>query len=263
MRDRYRRHLPGIFFIAAALCAVTGLWQLSKSRTLQLCGELVSHVETTAPMVALTFDDGPAPAYLDDVLDALRAHEARATFFLTGREVEARPQLARRLLAEGHELGNHSYTHSRLVLRSPDFVADQLTRTDRALRQVGQEGEIWFRPPYGKKLLVLPWLLRRAQRPTVMWDLAPDDDPRRSAEEIARRALDEMRPGSIVLMHVMYRRRQTSRDALPMILAGMQRRGLRAVTVSELLGHRETDGGLTIHHSCARAPLGAVPFTRR
>lgn len=214
-----------------------GLWRLSGSRSFQLFGGLVTRVETTAPVVALTFDDGPTPEGTDSILSILSRSGVRATFFLTGAELERHPGAGRQILAAGHEVGNHSYSHRRMVLRSPAFIRREVERTDSLIRDLGQTGPIAFRPPYGKRLFLLPRYLHQQQRPTLLWDIEPESDPEtaRSAERIAEDVLKRARPGSIILLHVMYPSRAESRRAVPMIIEGLQAQGLRLVTVSELL----------------------------
>jgi peptidoglycan/xylan/chitin deacetylase (PgdA/CDA1 family) len=220
--------------LLAGVLTVAGLWKLSSVRA-EVVGPTILHVETDEPLVALTFDDGPTPAYTDAVVDLLAAYDARATFFVTGEAVAAHPELAERLLTAGHQLGNHSETHPRLVLRAPGVVAAQVDRTDALLREVGVDGPIAFRPPYGKRL----WDLHRVlgDRPVVLWDVEPESYPDVASDpaRLAAHVLDRVEPGSIVLLHVMMRSRQTSRDALPVILEGLRERGLRPVRLDALL----------------------------
>ena len=128
-------------------------WQLSKSRDFQILGKMVAHVETSIPVVALTFDDGPTPGLTDEILEILRAERARATFFVTGAALEENMGEARSLVADGHKLGNHSYSHSRMIGRSYAFVRGEIERTDQLIRAAGYGDEIHFRPPYGKRLI--------------------------------------------------------------------------------------------------------------
>jgi len=221
------------------VCGVlaVGAWKVSRSRTFQFFGGLVPRVETGERVVALTFDDGPTPAGTDALLPLLDSLGIAATFFVTGRELAAHPALGRRLIAAGHALGNHSYSHQRMVLRSPSFVRREVEETDRLIRAAGWHGAIPFRPPFGKRLLVLPWFLHRTGRTTVLWDVEPDSDadvgPR--AEQIAEDAVRRVRPGSIVLLHAMYPSRAESRRAVPLIVRGLRARGYRFVTVPQLL----------------------------
>lgn len=223
--------------IAVALLIVgAGVYLLSRSRTFQLAGELVPRVETDEKVIALTFDDGPTER-TDGVLAILDRRGAKATFYLSGAEAEARPEDVRRIVAAGHELGNHTYSHSRLYFLSSSRVADEFERADAVFRSLGYERATTVRPPGCKRLLTAPLYLSRSGRVTVTWDLEPDSIGRIAgdAEAMTGHVLERARPGSIVLMHVMYDSRQASRDALPRILDGLREKGYRFVTVSELL----------------------------
>lgn len=220
---------------ALVLLALVGAWRLAGARTVQLFGTLVHRVETTRPVVALTFDDGPTPLGTDSILAILAEADVRATFFFTGRELAANPELGPRFVAAGHELGNHSYSHVRLLLRSTAFIRREIELTDSLIREAGHTGDIHFRPPYGKKLVGLPRYLAATDRPTLMWDVEPDSDVGRRADLIEAHVLERTRPGSIILLHVMYPSRSESLGAVRGIVAGLRRRGFEFVTVSELL----------------------------
>ncbi|WP_412069517.1 polysaccharide deacetylase family protein [Rubrivirga sp. IMCC43871] len=226
--------------VVLGLAILVGGWRLSKSRHYQLFGGLVTRVETDQRVVALTFDDGPTPAGTDTVLPLLDSLGVRATFFVTGREMAAHPDEGRRLVDAGHALGNHSYSHRHMVFHTPGFVRRELEATDARIRAAGWEGDIAFRPPYGRRLAVLPWILRQAGRETLLWDVEPESfpavaaDPERIAEHVAAR----VRPGSIVLLHVMVASRATSREAVPLVVERLRAEGYRFVTVPELLALR-------------------------
>jgi chitin deacetylase len=233
-------------YFAAALALVTlggaaTLWQLSKSRTFQFFGVIVPRVDTQHKLVALTFDDGPTRDKTAEVLRLLRERRVRATFFVTGGELEQHMDAARDVVAAGHELGNHSYSHGRMVCVSPSYVRREVERTDDLIRAAGHAGEIHFRPPYGKKLLALPFYLSRHNRKTVTWDVAPDSDlaADADAEAITRHVMERTRPGSIILLHVMYPSRAQTLRAVPFIIEGLEREGYRLVTVSELMAAAE------------------------
>ena len=108
-------------FVVLLLVLYTA-WQYSRSRTHQLFGEIVPRVETEEKVVALTFDDGPT-AHVSEVLATLAAKQVKATFFLIGSEIERDPADARAIVTAGHQVGNHSWSHTRMVLKSPSFVA--------------------------------------------------------------------------------------------------------------------------------------------
>lgn len=188
-------------------------------------------------VVALTFDDGPTARYTDEVLDILREEGVKATFFVIGTALERDLSVCQRIAAEGHELGNHSYSHWPMVLRSYGDIGDEIERTDAVIRQCGYEGEIHFRPPNGKKYLLLPLYLALNGRTAILWDIGPEGDREVAADDarITDYVLERARPGSIVLLHLMYDSRAESREALPAIIRGLQAEGYRFVTVSELL----------------------------
>lgn len=219
---------------AAALIAIVSagvVFQVSKMPCFNLSGEVVCHVETKRKLVALTFDDGPTAKGLDAVLPVLERHNAKGTFFVIGRQVQA--PLVRRILASGNEIGNHSFHHRRMIFRPSAFYRDEIARTDAALRAAGAPTPALFRPPFGKKLIGLPLAVERSGKRMITWDSG--DPPVRDPAEYARLVLDQIRPGSIVLIHPMYRHNGTERAALPIIVAGLATRGYRMVTVSELL----------------------------
>ena len=223
--------------LAGLLGAAFALFQVSKARCFSLTGEAICHVDTPEPVVALTFDDGPTPEGVQWATAVLRRSGAHATFFLIGAEIDGREPLVRRLLAEGHEIGNHSFSHVRMIGHSAAFYDAEIARTDAALRRAGVPSPSLFRPPYGKKLIGLPNALARHDYRMIMWDV---EDPPGAAtpRAYAEQAVREARPGSIILMHVMYRGNRVAREALPLVVQGLRARGFRLVTVSELLRHR-------------------------
>jgi peptidoglycan/xylan/chitin deacetylase (PgdA/CDA1 family) len=211
-----------------------GTWRLHKSRTFQLFGDLVTGVETKDSVIALTFDDGPSVPHTDSILDLLRVARVRATFFVTGEALARHPALGRRIVEHGHELGNHSYSHRRLVFKTPETIRHEVEATDSLIRRAGFTGPIHFRPPYGKRLIGLPWYLARTHRKTVLWSIEPDSWYH-TADEMLQHVLDRARPGSIVLLHVDLPSRTEERRALPRTIDGLRSKGYDFVTVSELM----------------------------
>lgn len=226
--------LSGIAVLAAL---AYGALLLSRSRTFQLFGEVVPRVETPRKVVALTFDDGPVTSTADEIVSTLRQHNVKATFFLCGAQMAEAPGVAESLLAEGHEIGNHSWSHTRMVLKTPRFIREEIEKTDALIRQAGYRGRIHFRAPYCKKLVLLPWYLYRNNRISITWDVDPESrsDIDADTQKIVADVLARVRPGSIVLLHPWYRGRSRTRQAVPAIIAGLRQRGYEFVTVSELL----------------------------
>ncbi|MFC9763251.1 polysaccharide deacetylase family protein [Rhodococcus jostii] len=209
-------------------------YRLMNARSYQIFGTLVDRVDTDDKVVALTFDDGPT-SRTPEVQRLLNEAGIRATFYLNGTDLRANPEHGRLIADAGHELGNHTDTHRRMVFVSADTVRDEIERTDEAIRATGYTGPITVRPPYGKKLLRLPHYLAEHDRTTVMWDVEPDSAATADTAGIVAATLAQTRPGSIILMHVMFPSRQASLDAVPDVVAGLTAEGYRFVTVSELL----------------------------
>ncbi|MFL6244604.1 MAG: polysaccharide deacetylase family protein [Thermoanaerobaculia bacterium] len=225
--------------LVIALAALAGTFAYSKSRTHQLFGTIVPRVETDRKVVALTFDDGPTSYAADEILAALGS--TKATFFLTGSGIQECPGVAPRLIAAGDEIGNHTWSHNRMLLKSPSYIAKEIESTDRVIRAAGWQGPILFRAPYGKKLVGLPWYLARHDRIHITWDVEPNRDPAvdRHADRIVADVLANARPGSIILLHPWYHGREATRAAIAPIIAGLRSRGYDFVTVSELLALRK------------------------
>ncbi|WP_446225356.1 polysaccharide deacetylase family protein [Nocardia sp. IBHARD005] len=229
---RRRWVISGVVAIVVVLAVCVGLYVLMNSRTYQVAGRLVDRVETDEKVVALTFDDGPT-ARTPEVLRVLGESQVPATFYLVGQDLAAHPEYGAAIVGAGHEIGNHSYSHRRMMLVSGDTVREEIERTDSEIRRAGYPGPISFRPPYGKKLWALPHYLADHDRTTVTWDVEPDSAGGASREAIVADTLAQTRPGSIILLHVMHG--AESITAVPEIVDRLRAQGYRFVTVSELL----------------------------
>ena len=218
----------------AVLLLAAAFFAISRARCFTLVGEIVCRVQTNRPSVALSFDDGPDEAGVDAALVALGSHRLSATFFLTGGAAAQRPDLVRRLVAANQEIGNHSYSHQRMVLRSRAFYDAEIERTDALLRAAGAPPPRLFRPPYAKKLIGLPLAVRSHGKRMITWDVEDPQDGRRDARSYADHIVRSARPGSIILMHIMYGNRR-AREALPLVISGLEARGFAIVPVGRLL----------------------------
>lgn len=216
------------------------LFEISKSRTFQFFGGLVEKVETPEKVVALTFDDGPAEN-TEEILTILKAENVKATFYLTGKEIKKNLDDAKKIARDGHEIGNHSYSHQRMVLKSPSFIKEEIERTDELIRQAGYKGAIHFRPPYGKKLLLLPYYLNKHDRKTILWNIEPETYPEVASDskKITDHVMEKIQPGSIILLHVMYESRRESIKSVKEIISSLKEQGYSFVTVSELLEYED------------------------
>jgi len=235
MTGRRRLALAAAPFLALLLLASAR--ELAQSRTVQIFGTLIAEVPVVDSSVALTFDDGPSDVIVDSLVAMLRSRGVQATFFLIGTELARSPEAGSKLHAAGHELANHSWSHPHLVLKSPARVRLEVERTDSLLRAAGERGRIRFRPPYGYKLVGLPWYLARTGRTTVMWSIEPESYPEVASapEAIVRHVLERVRPGAIIVLHPWYDSRATTRAAIGPLVDSLQARGYRVGTIGSLL----------------------------
>ncbi|MGC7931237.1 polysaccharide deacetylase family protein [Lysinibacillus sp. fkY74-1] len=208
-------------------------YKLMNARNYQLFGNLTSHVETNNKVVALTFDDGPTKNS-DAILSLLDEYQVKATFFLIGKDIEDQPEEARKIAEAGHQIGNHTYSHKRMVLKSPSFIKHEIEKTDDLIADIGYTKSIVVRPPYGKKLIGLPYYLNKHQRETITWNLEPDTFFTQADEKV-RYVKENIQPGSIILMHPMYDATDNELQAIKEILQTLKDEGYTFVTIDELL----------------------------
>jgi peptidoglycan-N-acetylglucosamine deacetylase len=225
-------------FLSLALLGYA-TYRLMNARTFQLFGTLIARVDTNQKLVALTFDDGPSEAHTDEVLQSLSRNQVYATFFLVGQAIKEHPSEVQAIIAAGHQLGNHSYTHPRLIFSLPSTIQREVDDTTAAIRAAGYSGEIMFRPPFGKKLFYLPYYLSTQNLKTIMWDVEPESYPAvaKDADSIVAHVSAKVRPGSIILLHALSGS-QASRDAIEPLIKRLRADGYSFVTVERLLQSR-------------------------
>lgn len=230
-----RRHALVVAGVIVLIVLLTGL--IARSRTFLLFGDTITRVKTRQKAVALTFDDGPTPAMTAEILGILRREKVKATFFVNGETLAENPEPGRSIVAAGHQMGNHTYSHKPMIFRSPRATRNEILRTDRLIRETGYRGEILVRPPYCLKLVILPRYMAKQGRKIVTWDVGPDMNPWVEARpsRITRFVLKKTRPGSIIMMHVISKNHRESMHAVEDVIAGLKENGYRFVTVSELL----------------------------
>ena len=179
--------------------------------------------------VALTFDDGPRRDTTSRLLDGLRERGASATFFLVGQQIEGSEDLLLRMRDEGHQVGNHSWSHASLKDESDWGLLQEVGRTDTLLREILGEGSYWLRPPDG-------FLTARQRQlvtvPVIEWSVDPEDWKLRDTEKDVAAVLKKVRPGDIILMHDSI---PATVDAALRIVDALQAEGYWFVTVRELL----------------------------
>lgn len=186
--------------------------------------------ETPHAYIALTFDDSPNAALTERLLDGLASRGAHATFFLIGEQLEGQENLVRRMADEGHQLGNHTYTHLRLDTTGAVGL-QEVKKTDARLKEIAGERTYWVRPPWG---FASEETLREISAPLIYWSVDSEDWSLRDAGKIARRVTAAAGDGDIVLLHDSY---PESVDAALRIVDTLQARGFTFVTVEELFAH--------------------------
>ena len=208
-------------------------------RNSRVFGSVLGELPEADQSVSLTFDDGPNPDATPRILDALGEHGVKATFFILGAYAERWPELVRRVMNEGHQIGNHGYFHRKLHLKSPFYVRRDITLGKRAIEHAGVDSPRFFRAPHGFRS---PWVTRIAQslgERTIGWSLGVWDSDCPGVNAIVERTVFGAKPGSIILLHdgdgynVNGDRTQTA-AAIPLIISGLRDRGFQFATLPPL-----------------------------
>lgn len=218
--------------ILVVFLLLLGTYKLMNSRTYQVFGGLTDNVETNEKVVALTFDDGPSKN-VNEILPLLAKYDVKATFFLIGNEIEKYPEEAGKIAEAGHQIGNHTYSHRRMVFKSPSYIKEEIEKTDKLIQNAGYKGEIDVRPPNGKKIIGLPYYLNKNDRETITWDLEPDSYYTTASDKV-KYVKENIKSGSIILMHPMYDDTGKELQAIEGILRELTNEGYTFVTVNEL-----------------------------
>jgi len=191
-------------------------------------------VHTDGPYIAMSFDDGPSATLTPKLLDLLATRHIKATFFVIGENVMEHPEIVARAAREGHEIGNHSWSHPNLAKMSQESVRSQLQRTDDAIKNATGERPTLMRPPYGSITdREKHWIHDEFGYRIILWDVDPYDWKRPGPAVVRNRILKETRPGSIVLSHDIH---PGTIEAMPSTLDALEAKGFKFVTVSELIG---------------------------
>jgi peptidoglycan/xylan/chitin deacetylase (PgdA/CDA1 family) len=217
-------------------------------------------VNVDGPYIAMTFDDGPHATNTPKLLEIAAKRHIKLTFFVLGECVEQNPTGLQREVAEGHEIGNHSWSHPNLAKLSDEAVRSQLKRTDDLIVKTAGVKPKLMRPPYGE--------LTKRQRvlvnhdfgyKVILWDVDPLDWKRPGPSVVARRIIAGARPGSIILSHDIH---PPTIEAMPQVFDALLAKGFKFVTVSELLAmNKGGERPEVVNHPEARSnpPTTTVP----
>lgn len=207
-------------------------------------GPTFSEVKTSQKIVALTFDDGPYPPYTGQILDILREYEVPATFFVIGKNAEKHPDLIRRIAAEGHQLGNHTYNHIDLLKADRREIADEVDRCAKVIRDITGSAPQVVRPPHGFRDAVVLEVMAERGLKVVEWSAMSRDWTNPGAATIVERTVSKVKSGAVILLHdgdglaAAAPRAQTV-EATRRIIEQLTAQGYKFVTVAEILAKTE------------------------
>ena len=206
--------------------------------------KFIYKVKTKNKQVALTFDDGPHPEFTIKLLDLFKEKGIKATFFVTGKNIEKQKNIISRIIKEGHELGNHSYSHKNLIFKKKSFIKKEIEKTDVLLRKLGVKGEILFRPPFGRLLFTASSVLASLNKKVIMWNVPTKDYKEKDPNVILKRIYKRIKPGSIIVLHDSGIERsgkkidrQTTINAVKVLINELPKKGYEFRTVSELINN--------------------------
>ena len=183
--------------------------------------------------VAMTFDDGPHPKLTPRLLDLLKERGIKATFFVIGKCVAEYPDIAKRIVDEGHEIANHTWNHPQLPKLSPTAFAAEITQTNDAIKQATGILPVTMRPPYGAiNAGITKRLNEEYGLSVILWSVDPQDWKIRKADHVSSHIIKNAAPGAIILAHDIH---ASTIDAMPAALDALQAKGYKFVTVSELI----------------------------
>ena len=190
-------------------------------------GAVAAQSAVTPQYIALTFDDGPSPETTEHLLDGLKERGAHATFFLIGEQIDGIEDVVTRMRDEGHQVGNHTYSHTRLDRGSAAGLGE-LDKADAQLCEALGEGEYWVRPPWG---FVSDTIKKSVSVPLIYWSVDTEDWRTHNADLIAHTIVENAQNGDIVLLHDIY---PASVDAALRAIDTLSAQGYQFVTVEEL-----------------------------
>lgn len=195
----------------------------------QVLNEPVKVIDPNKPMIALTFDDGPTRKYTTAILDSLKENNASATFFILGSRANSAPDLLQRMILEGNEIGNHTYSHKQLTTLSKQRIEEEISATQESIHNITNKYPDVIRPPYGSRNDQV--MSCAGDKRIVTWTLDTEDWRSKDVKAIVKHVLDTVKDKDIILMHDLY---ASSAEAVMILVPELVERGYQLVTVSEL-----------------------------
>ena len=218
------------FSFLFVLCGATGSLRATSIPT-----GVYYRASTTDKKIAITFDDGPHPVYTDKILSLLKEEEVVATFFAIGSNVEMSPSVVKHILRDGHEIGNHTYSHPAIKRITNEFLEEEIEKTDRLLAELGAPRPSLFRPPQGICPGDFLKVLKDTGKIAILWNIDTRDWAHTPSDEIVESVLSSIGGGDIILFHDSVGGESTTIPAIKKLIPILKERGYQFVTVSELL----------------------------
>ncbi|MFF2482774.1 polysaccharide deacetylase family protein [Paenibacillus sp. NPDC058071] len=249
-----KRWLTGVAacsLLIAGLCGFSDAPEKRDRYFYEKRGEIVWEVPTSSDKkIALTFDDGPYPETTEPILDLLKEYDAKATFFVLGNRVRKYPELIRREVEEGHEVANHTFSHTYFKGNTnPGTIEDEIVRTEQLLIELTGKKPSLFRPPGGFYNEQTVNIAKNLGYKTILWSWHQDTNDWRKpgVNSIVRKVLNNARNGDIVLLHDYTPSSTQTVAALKTILPELQKQGFQIVTVSELM-NSDSEHSVPLQH---------------
>jgi peptidoglycan-N-acetylglucosamine deacetylase len=213
------------------------LWLRPSARAQSWKSQVITSVPVRQKLVALTYDDGPSPDFTPKILAQLKQHHIKATFFMVGKNMEAYPEIVKQVIAQGHAIGNHTYDHPRDIEAAlPEQVIRELEKCEIRIEQFTGKRTHLFRPPRGLVNGTVVNIAIEEGYKTVLWTVSADHHDAPTPELMAKRVLQRIKPGAIILAHDgSFPSRIKDVEATPLIIQELTRQGYKFVTLPELL----------------------------
>ena len=238
-RDKMKKAVKRTLIVFTGLVLLTSflLFYYSVPPDRALFIDPIHRLNTDDRLVALTFDDGPSPVWTPLLLNLLKKHSVKGTFFMVGRRILENLEIAKLVVSEGHEVGYHTMEHSRMIFRSQRFIENDIKEMNRIFSVIGAEEVCIYRPPYGNKLISLPLVLKRLDIKMITWDVDPEDQYDRDNMDsalISSCVLGNVSEGSIILLHDGWSGDpEPFLNAIELMINGLKKKGYSFVTISE------------------------------
>lgn len=217
-------------------CVYAAMYYVPAANT-ALNGRILWRGNSSLPEIALTFDDGPNSKTTPQILDILKRNDVKATFFVLGKYAERNNILLKRIAAEGHVIGSHTYTHASGLITDINKIKRELTRTNDVIYKYTGQKVRYFRPPFGFENWRFLNEAELSDYTIVLWSLDAADWNKKTEQDITNRILKWVKGGTIIMLHDGGAHREAVIEALPVVIKELKNKGYRFVTIDEMASH--------------------------